>query len=66
MSTPRKPVHPDCNGNITCPVTGHVTATAFKNGRVTWRHAHLTDGQRKTLRERRMQASKDLRVHKDL
>lgn len=49
----RKPLDPECNASVTCPVAGHVTTRIRKrDGRITWRHVALTEGQRKTHRER--------------
>lgn len=54
----RKPLDPDCEGGIYCPVPGHVKTTLTVPGgkvraRVKFAHIPLTVGQRKTLRERR-------------
>lgn len=47
----RKPLHPECNGSVTCTVEGHVTSRRYRNG-WSFDHIPLTQGQRKTLRER--------------
>ena len=50
----RKPLDPDCNGSVTCPVEGHViTRIRKRDGRIKWKHTPLTLGQRKTHRERK-------------
>lgn len=48
---PRKPLDPNCNASITCPVEGHTTSV--RSG-ITTRFGHipLTPGQKKTFRER--------------
>lgn len=54
MSAARKPLDPDCNASVTCPVEGHVSVrlSRERNQQITWKHIPLTDGQRKTHRER--------------
>lgn len=55
MAAKRKPLPIGCNGSIDCEVLGHleVARTGF---RFRFSHIKLTDGQRKTLRERRAAA----------
>lgn len=55
MTGRRKPLHPECNGSVTCTVEGHVTTRRYRNG-WTFNHIPLTFGQRKTLAERRAAA----------
>ncbi len=59
----RKPLDEACTGGIFCPVQGHVKVRVFvPRGKVLARsrtsHIPLTDGQRKTLRERRAEQRK--------
>ena len=49
---PRKPLDPDCDGGIFCPVEGHVRGRATGAGRFNVSHVPLTKGQSKTLFER--------------
>lgn len=50
---PRKELHADCDGGIFCPVEGHVATFGIGNGHHKTRHVELTQGQRRTLFERR-------------
>lgn len=49
----RKPLDEACTGSIGCPVEGHSRMDRYANGRARVYHVALTDGQRKTLWERR-------------
>jgi hypothetical protein len=60
MST-RKPLHPECNGSITCTVERHVRAKPVGRSGVTLAHIPLSLGQRKTLRERQGRAETETR-----
>jgi hypothetical protein len=48
-----KPLHPNCEGGIFCPVEGHVERITKGGGRFTIRHIPLTRGQDRELDRRR-------------
>lgn len=48
----RKPLPANCNGSIDCPAAEHVEFARNGMG-FRFTHIKLTEGQRKTLRERR-------------
>lgn len=55
---PRKPVEPNCDGSVLCPVPGHLRAVRLSRS-TNWSHIVLTAGQRKTLREQRKEKTHD-------
>lgn len=50
----RKPLDPNCDGSIFCPVQGHVAKRWMPfQQKEHWAHIPLTVGQEKTRRERK-------------
>lgn len=54
--TNRKPLPRACDGNFDCPVPDHVVGKRAASGKTSVNHIRLTQGQQRTLDERRMEA----------